>query len=533
METPKVSFRRPLPFRLLLLLAALSMVAAACSSSDSSDTDQSVTTTPEKTTDDPPTTNAESAPETAFATVDLPEGLRPWWESRNRSRAFGGDNYLLAASSDVDTRGEEPGVTLLRLEPSLEWEAVDLLIPASVASADMFMTGSRLVVSHLDQAGEIVVASSEDGTTFEEARLAIPGRYSEAAVWNHTSLFGNLVGAADLNGDVFAIANIGIIWSRPTEIAQQYAMEQDPDAAESIRYAGTIRTSPTDDGDFLFVFEKDDEVVAEVLASDAGIEDGYIEAFRDRDDDTFESQSWLINGSTSTNLDVSPFNGQDGIRIHSLYPVDGGVAAMVTDFNADADGEGANEDGGASAERGRYMSDISAIRAGESAWYLRTMVTLDGILWFAEALVGTPNPTFGALAWSTFNGVPLFVLMFYADEGAEVAVSDDGSNWATADYTTDIDLGGGATVQVIVAGEKTTHIYSSGDGSYEEYNVVYVDGEAFLEPIHESVIPQLSINDVAVRITPTAEEWAAFEAERRAEQSLGLFGDILFGLPTD
>ena len=120
---------------------------------------------------------------------------------------------------------------------------------------------------------------------------------------------------------MFAIVNAAVLWRRPLEIAQENAagQEPDPEKADAIRLANTIRSEPLDDGDTLFTFVKGD-VEVEVLGSEAGIENGYIDAYDGRESGTFEVQSWMIDGSNSRNLDTPPFGGQEGIRLHALYP---------------------------------------------------------------------------------------------------------------------------------------------------------------------------------------------------------------------
>ncbi len=489
--------------RLVLLLTVLAVVAAACGASDAEETatTSAVGQATDQTTDETAATAPDSDDALEFVTIPLPDGLRPWWESTSRTQAFAESNFLLAASSDVAVRGENPGITVLQLDAALEWVDVDVTIPPPVTSADMHMSGSQLVISYLDPVGEIVVLSTEDGTAFAETRLALPKRYVAANEWTHTTLIGNLAGAADLNESVFTVANTGIIWERPIEIAERYAVEQeqDPEVAESIRYANTIRTNPTGDGDSLFVFEKSGKVVAEVLGSDAGIEAGYSDAFSDRDDDTFEMQSWTIDGSTSTNLDAAPFNGEEGLRVHALYPVDGGVAAMVTDFNFAERAEEASSHGPAFAERGIATPNPTAIRAGESEWRLRTMVTLDGLLWFLEAALGVPNPSFGSLAWGTYEGVPLFVLVFFADGGAGMAASADGSTWSAVEHVLGIDAEHGDEVHASVIGKDTTDVWGPDTRFYTRLDVAFgSDGSATIEVVVAEKVGELSNYELAV-----------------------------------
>ena len=206
------------------------------------------------------------------------------------------------------------------------------------------------------------------------------------------------------------------------------------------------------------------------------IDPGLAAAYNNRGDDTFESQSWMIKGSTSRNLDTPPFGGQEGIRLDALYPIEGGVAAMVTDFNLEAE------------------------QAAAFRWDFRPMVTLDGIVWFAEALLGVPpNSAIGSLAWAVCAEAVLFVLLFFGEVGLGMVFSTDGSNWGVADQTLDIPLLAGEPLQVQVTGETTFHVYSSADRSYRQYSVEYgPSGDALIEPIFESGVPELGENQVAV-----------------------------------
>ena len=482
-----------------VVMAAFAVVAAACGSSEpggAETKDATEAATPGAaevaTTDEAsavPEAGADIAsPEVEITPVSLPDGLRPWWESANRSAPFGGDAFLLAASSDVAIGGRQPSLQILRLDPALEWTPIEVSIPVTATSADMFMTGSRLAVSYLDQEGEIVVLTSADGTDFEETRLPVPERFVAADTWATTSLIGSIAGAADLGEQVFAIVNTGVNWQRPQQIAEDHAVEQeqDPEVADAIRRANTIRGNPVGDDDMLFTFEKGGEVVGEVLASDAGIEAGYIAAYNNRGDDTFEAQSWMIDGSTSRNLDAPPFGGQEGISLHALYPIDGGVAAMVTDFNVEA------EQAAVFGAPGIYAAGISVALARGSAWDFRTMVTDDGRVWTAKAQLEAFNAQFVDLAWAV--EADLWVLVIVGDEGVGVATSQNGSDWDNPDYTLDISLPGGASDSLQFIGEKTFNVYSSGDGTYAVYRLEYPNGpsgDAFIVRIYDSRLEEL------------------------------------------
>jgi hypothetical protein len=245
----------------------------------------------------------------------------------------------------------------------------------------------------------------------------------------------------------------------------------------------------------------------EVLGSDAGIEIGYSNAWRDRDDDTFERQSWTIDGTASTNLNTPPFNGEDGFQVHALFPVEGGVGAIVTDLNFAERAAEANSQGDSFGHRGLATPGAAAIRAGESEWRLRTLVTLDGILWLIEAALGAPNPTFGSLAWATYSGVPLFILVFFAGGVAKMAASEDGSTWSAVDHVLGIDRGEGGEVQASVTGPDTADVYSSGDGSYQVLNVaIGKDGVVTDAKTQGAGSVILTVREYAVRVLSAGEK---------------------------
>ena len=493
------------------VVAVMALVAAACGSSepDGADatqvteagttevTDASPGTTGATATDDDPTAVPVDSPDTAsaeleIATVSLPDGLRPWWETTNRSAPFSGDVFVLAASSDVAIGAQQPSLQILRLDVALEWTRVEVSIPAAATSVDMFMTGSRLAVSYLDPAGEIVVLTSVDGADFAETRLPVPERYVAADTWAATSLIGRVQGAADLGEGVFAIVNTGLLWRRPNDIAEDYAVEQaqDPEVAENIRAASTIRGSPTGDGDMLFTFEKGGEVVGEVLGSDAGIESGYIDAYNNRTGASFESQSWMIEGNTSRNLDTPPFGGQEGLRFHALYPIDGGVGALVTDFNLAA------AEAAILGTPGIYAAAAPEALARGSNWGQRTYATNNGRDWEGGKPLDAPNANFRALAW----GDGLYVLVVEGEAGVGVATSANGSNWGNVDYTLDISLPGGGSVQIYVIDGKNFLVNSPGEGKSTKYSAD-AGGTGSVEQESESDLPELE----------PEEFWAMFQ----------------------
>ena len=284
----------------------------------------------------------------------------------------------------------------------------------------------------------------------------------------------------------------------------------------AIRSANTIRGKPTGD-DMIYTVEKDGEVVAEVLASDAGIEPGYLDAYNARGEDTFESQSWMIDGATSRNLDTPPFGGQDGIILHALYPVVGGVAAMITDFNI-----------GAAQAPVFGMPGILAVAtpvafAQGSEGDLVTAFTVNGREWSIGEIIDTFNAQFGDLAWA-FD-IDLWVLLIVDEEGVGVTTSNDGTTgWNNPDYTLDIELPGGNPVQVLVTGDQTFFVYSLPDSVYTQYRVeIQPDGNAFITQIFGPSVADLEPFDVLFA------RGRAEAAAREARSDDALDADSSFG----
>ena len=315
--------------------------------------------------------------------------------------------------------------------------------------------------------------------------------------------------------------------------------------AEAIRFASSISGKPLGDGDWFYTIEKGDSVVAEVLSSDAGVESGYIDAYQDRDKDTFGSQSWMITGSTSRNLDTPPFGGQDGIRLHALYPIGGGVAAMVTDFNLESEAAEAFGTPGiyvrglavgsaaAFGTSGIYAGRASGAFARDTFADFVVWLTENGTDWSAGDPLGVPLSAFQVLAWAAYGNALLFILVFFGEEGLRFATSQNGSDWDVPDYTLDISLPDGGSVQVYTIGEEKFHLYSSGDGTYRQYRVEYPNGpsgDAFIvEPIIESVIPELGVNQVLAVQAPEIDE---IDETDETDESLERFLIVAFTIAT-
>ncbi len=142
-----------------------------------------------------------------------------------------------------------------------------------------------------------------------------------------------------------------------------------------------------------------------------------------------------------------------------------------------------------------------------TSWY---GLTENGTDWSAGDPLGVPLSAFQVLAWAAYGNALLFILVFFGEEGLRFATSQNGSDWDVPDYTLDISLPDGGSVQVYTIGEEKFHLYSSGDGTYRQYRVEYSNGpsgDAFIvEPIIESVIPELGVNQVLAVQAPEIDE---------------------------
>jgi hypothetical protein len=214
----------------------------------------------------------------------------------------------------------------------------DALI-AGGSSAKVFNSGSRIVMTGTDAAGNLKVLSSKDGTTFEETTIPAPQRYVDADVWKATTLFGDVMGIADFNGELFAITSQGIRWPRPADVAAQFGYTISDEVGDAATTANTVRQAPQGDGDFLFTFVKGDEVVLEVLGSEAGIEPGYREAAQEASaSETRIIAGWMIiAGKTASQIAEPPLGGglQEDLRLNALFSDEDGVVAIMTDFSPD------------------------------------------------------------------------------------------------------------------------------------------------------------------------------------------------------
>jgi hypothetical protein len=74
----------------------------------------------------------------------------------------------------------------------------------------------------------------------------MPSRYAEADVWETTSLIGEALGVADLDGDLFMIAKLGIDWPNDIQVAARHGYTISEEVGDAALSAGTIKQKPQD-----------------------------------------------------------------------------------------------------------------------------------------------------------------------------------------------------------------------------------------------------------------------------------------------
>ena len=358
---------QPWPNRLLPIALAAVLVFGACVSSETSVDDPESPPGEEAAVEDNAFDDDGSfAPidSVTLRTLQLPEGVRAF-VAEDQSIGFGNASYLVTLRAD--------GVRLVVVESDGARDT-DAFI-AGARFGEVFHSGSRIVMTGSDEAGDLVVLSSDDGVTFTEARIVIPDRYVDADVWAATTLVADVADVADLDGDLFVIARVGINWRRASGVVADFAYTISEELGDAATSSGTVSAAPQGDGDTLYTFKADGEVVFESLGSEAGVEPGYEDAY----DDTFSEDSdlgfhggWVVSGTTAAKTEVPPLDGEldQDIRLLELYSVGEGVAALVWDFSVEAAGAQYYMSGGAGSFGalvvGRYYSEW---RYGVHHWW--------------------------------------------------------------------------------------------------------------------------------------------------------------------
>ena len=349
-------------------------------------------------------------------TLQLPEGVRAF-VANDQSIGFGNARYLVTLRAD--------GVRLIVVDSDGARDT-DAFI-AGARFGEVFHSGTRIVMTGSDEAGDLVVLSSEDGVTFTEARIATPDRYVDADVWAATTLVADVGGVADLDGDLFVIAQVGINWRAASGVVADFAYTISEEVGDAARFAGIVSAAPKGDGDTLYTFKADGEVVFESLGSEAGVEPGYVDAYEEAfsaDSDSGFHGGWVISGTTATQTEIPPLNGEldEDVRLLQLYSVGEGVAALVWDLSPEATGPQYYMSGGA----GSFGPLVAAAYASKWKYSLYS--------WFGEnvwesAHDSLGDPRGGRPKILINDGSDGAVLVQKVADGLNIAQSDDALDW--------------------------------------------------------------------------------------------------------
>ena len=441
--------------RFLSGLVAATLVFVACGGSETADEptqatqSQTSSETPEASTSSEATASSQPG-ETSLTSltvheVEIPEGVLIF-EADNQSLSFGGIGYMVTLQGD--------GIRLISIDPDGAHQTDAVITGATFG--EVWNSGSRLVLSGVDPGGDLVLMSSEDGATFAEDRIPIPARYVEEDVWEATSVMADVAGAADLNGDLYLIARVGVNWAWTNDIVARSAYSVSEELGDAVRFASTIRRSPQGD-DWLFTFEtSDDEVLYEVLASEAGVEPGYQEAY----DARFQSDStdfgfyggWVVSEEGVRQTAPPLDGGLDGdLRLNQLYSLGEGVAALVTDWSEDAGvAQPVLSVGTGTFGSGQFVRAYSSfVDNVHHSW--------DGDVW---ENVGEPV---GFGIWpppqiSYDEKLRLHVMYQYSTDRVQVQESEDGMNWSGLPEPIVLDEPFGDDVQMTFLGGEVTFL---------------------------------------------------------------------------
>jgi len=368
------------------------------------------------------------------AMVDLPPEIE-LFPGGNQNATLGQVSYVVTGQAD--------GMRLIAV--SLDGATTTDALIVEARSAQVFNSGTRIVMTGSNAAGELILLSSEDGVSFVEARIPPPKRFVDADVWQATSVVGSVLGVADLNGELFMIASQGIDWPRDVRLVAQFAYSVSDELGDAVAAAGVIRQVPQGD-DVLYTFVVNDEVIFEVLGSEAGLEPGYRQAVAAATDtETRIVGGWMVSGSTASPTSDPPLGGglQEEMRLNALYPANDGVVAVVTDWDAQ----------GPASLRAPVAGDSSAT-SRPTGVAINTYLSNDGIDW---KQIGTLfGPTRGGVPGVDTVGDPGLDpddISTLFSEGTLTLFSSDGNViWEGPDWSQDFpDLPAGAPLDVLAA----------------------------------------------------------------------------------
>ena len=397
----------------------------ACGGAGTLDDGTEATTSSE--TSDAPVATSESpgsqstiAELTAFGLQDvqIPEGVLIF-EADNQSIGFGGVTYMVTLQAD--------GIRLISIQPDGVRQTQARIEGASFG--EVWNSGSELVLTGASAGGDLVLLTSSDGERFSETRIPVPSRYADEDDWAATSLVADVAGVAGLNGDLYLIARMGISWTWINDLAARSAYDVSDEVGDAARFASTIRRESVGDGDFLFTFENaDNEVVYQVLASEAGIEDGYQAAYDARYDGSNNDfgfyGGWLVSATAVQEMEPPLGGGLDGdLRLNQLYSLGEGVAALVTDWSV---GAGLSQPLVATGT-GTFGSGFAGAIYSESEDRLHH--SWDGNVW-EEVADPVGFGTWPPPRVSYDEDIDIYVMYQRTSDGVQTQESDDGITWS-------------------------------------------------------------------------------------------------------
>ncbi len=455
------------------VLAAL--VAASCGGG-AGETDQGPTSSGEA--DSEPADQEIANDRIAFLSrVELPPSLVVS-DADNQTASVNGVAYIVTETVN--------GMQLVRVDR--DGASFTDAVITGATRAEVWDSGTRVVMTGVSD-GDMVILSSSGGEAFTEALIPIPQRYVDADVWQASSLMGDALGVADLAGDLLVVAALGVRWPADFEVVATHAYTVSQEAGDAAQFADTVTQTSRADGDTLYTFEVDGEVVFEVLGSEAGIEPGYLEAFRQSfESDTMAFGSWIVSGSDALQTSTAPFGGglDDNLRLEALYPVEGGAAAIVIDLlpdDSDADEEGAV---GALVLVSAAASQVVPAQSGDYALrkafvYLFGPAPYDEANFGRSATVPGEVPDQAAVAANVEKGS--YTMAIVADGEMTVYDSDDGADWETVETVTRVPMPDGSQVTVESSGDSNFILVwpgSEGEGPQIFNADGFVDDNGFL-----------------------------------------------------
>lgn len=494
------------------LIIALSMIAAACGGTDESesgspsDPEGGADNAEDIATDQPNEGDQTSAGEllAQVQEVNFPPGILVS-QADNQTASLANAAYLVTARAD--------GMRLVAITSDGAFDTDALIVGGR--SAQVFNSGSRIVMTGADENGNLVVLSSDEGETFTEAQIPIPQRYVDADVWEATSLAGDALGVADLDGELYLIARVGIDWPSDLGVAARSGYSISQEVGDAARSAGSIIQKPQDDGDILYTFKVDGEIVYETLGSAAGVEPGYRDAYQQSfDSDTGFTGGWIISGSTATQTTALPLGGglDEDLRLNSLYSVGEGVAALVKDFSPEAKAP-QNDPAEGQTLLISSPSSRSIIAFSDTGVSLDVQHSWDGEIWvLAGEGIGDGNGLEVELVTDAESDT--FAMVFHQASGISVLISDDGLDWRVPTSTLTVSLPDGGQVQVESTNGRLFLILPEDIGG--DSNVFEMIPE---EPTGEDVV-DMDLVPVELDPDPPTFQWLDDEPDPLADDSL-------------